>query len=97
MPELVGHGWIADGEPWWDMSQGSWFKNASVDLVLECLEHAYEERGGGSAKAREFALAYDARTVFQKHWVPILEQIADRITERTTMPAVRLRRNRVAA
>jgi glycosyltransferase involved in cell wall biosynthesis len=92
MPELVGHGWITEGERWWDMSQGSWFKHATTSSILDCLEQAYLERGGGSEKAREFALGYDVRTVFEEHWKPILATLEERMGERGQMPAVTLNR-----
>lgn len=89
MPELCGDGWLVDGEPWYDMSQGSYFKHARTSDILDALEQAYERRGGGSVKAREFALEYDARAVYDKHWrgeiIPALEQ---RMAERGTAKVV---------
>lgn len=92
MPELVGDGWITEGERLWDMSQGSWFKHATVSSILDCFEQAYEQRGGGSEKAREFAVGYDARTVFETYWLPILDELEKRRKEKTKMPEVTLNR-----
>lgn len=91
MPELVGDGWVCEGERWWDMSQGSYFKAPNVSSILECLEEAYKHRGGGSVKAREFALGYDARKVFAECWVPILNDLEGRM-DAAKVPAVALNR-----
>jgi glycosyltransferase involved in cell wall biosynthesis len=91
MPELVGDGWVCDGEPWWNMSQGSYFKAPTVSSILDCFEQAYKQRGGGSVKAREFALDYDARKVYQEHWVPILADLEGRSAEKG-LPQVKANR-----
>lgn len=89
MPELVGDGWLTEGERWWDMSQGSWFKAARVASILDCLEQAYEQRGGGSELARSFALNYDANTVYQEHWVPVLASLEERMQQRLLIPGLK--------
>jgi glycosyltransferase involved in cell wall biosynthesis len=92
MPELVGHGWAVGGERWYDGSQGSFFSSPNVGEIVDALEAAYEERGGGSVKAREFALQYDAKTVFAEHWVPTLAELERRMDGRVVMPEVKLNR-----
>ncbi len=94
MPELVGDGWKVGGEPLYDPSQGAWFQTPNVGEIVEALEAAYEQRGGGSVKAREFALDYDADLVFKRDWVPVLEVLEQRRLARTEMPQVDLNPNR---
>ena len=77
MPELCGAGWKVGGVPWdHAMAEAFWLK-PDVDQIIGALEQAYEARGDLElrAKAREFALLYDADTVVEKYWVPVLEQI----------------------
>lgn len=93
MPELVGHGWATEFEAIYDPSQGAFWGFPRVGSIVDCLKQAYEDRGGGSDAAREFAVAnYDAKTVFVKQWLPILEELARRVEERRTMPEVTLRK-----
>jgi len=90
MPELVGHGWKVGGFPWYDTSQGAYFQAPSVAEITDALEHAYEDRGGGSQVARDFALQYDATTVFEKQWTPVLAELERRMLAKKEMPAVTL-------
>ena len=94
MPELCGHGWCVGGEPLYDPAQGAWFQSPHVGEIVEALELAYEARGGGSERAREFALDYDADLVFDQDWVPVLERLEERRLTRVEMPKVELQPNR---
>lgn len=77
MTELVGAGWLVDGDPYYDPSCGSRWKNPSLGDLLEKLEMAYEARNdtGLRERAREFALQYDVDRVVQDYWVPVLDQL----------------------
>jgi glycosyltransferase involved in cell wall biosynthesis len=76
-PELVGDGWIIDGQPLWDPNQDSWFFTPTIHRIIEALEQAYErERGVLSTAAMEFAKDYEADAVFAKYWRPIMERLA---------------------
>lgn len=77
MPELCGAGWLVGGEPWDDVDHRSFFMCPYVGDIIAALEEAYVARGDMElrAKAREFALQYDADRVFAEHWVPALEQL----------------------
>lgn len=90
MTELCGDGWLVENMKIYDPAQGVYWGYPHVDSIVEKLEEAYERRGGGSEKAREFAEGYDARTVFMDHWVPVLGELEERMTERTRMPEVTL-------
>lgn len=78
MPELTAAGWLVDGDRWWDAPQSSFALMPSIQSIEDALEAAYEARGdaGLSAKAREFALAYDADLVATEYWQPALEALA---------------------
>lgn len=72
-PELVGHGWIVDGQPDWDPMQRSWWITPNINTIVEALEQAYANGKGTSAKAIEFAANYDCDVVYKNHWQPALE------------------------
>lgn len=72
-PELVGHGWIVDGQPDWDPMQRSWWITPNINTIVEALEQAYANGKGTSAKAIEFAANYDCDVVYKNHWRPALE------------------------
>ena len=74
MPELVGAGWLVDGDRLWT-AQGSWWKRPRVGEIVEALEVAYAEQGKHGEAAREFALAYDARLVMDERWTPALAEL----------------------
>jgi glycosyltransferase involved in cell wall biosynthesis len=76
-PELVGDGWIVDGQPLWDAAQSAWFNVPSVPDIVTALNHAYERRDEGkSNKARSFVVNnYDADAVFDGAWRPFLDTL----------------------
>jgi hypothetical protein len=76
-PELVGDGWVVEGQPLWDPFQNSWFFTPLVGQIVEALEGAYaRERGETSRDALAFAEQYDADRVYAEHWRPVLEVLA---------------------
>jgi glycosyltransferase involved in cell wall biosynthesis len=82
--ELVGDGWLVDGQPLWDAPQTSWFHMPSVPKIVESLEAAYQRGQERSQKAIDFAKTYNADAVYEKHWKPTLEILAQRSVERPT-------------
>ena len=76
-PELVGDGWIVEGQPWWDPLQGSFFFTPNVASILNALEEAYNAPRGVSQKAVDFAKQYDADVVYETHWKPAMKEIAE--------------------
>ena len=76
--ELVGDGWLIEGQPLWDAHQVSWFNVPNVPKIVEALEAAYQRGQGRSQKAIEFAKAYNADVVFDKYWKPALEILKTR-------------------
>jgi glycosyltransferase involved in cell wall biosynthesis len=74
-PELVGDGWVVDGQPLWDHHQRSWFNVPSVPGIVAALEEAYARPRGKSEKALEFAKDYRADVVYETHWKPVLKKL----------------------
>jgi glycosyltransferase involved in cell wall biosynthesis len=75
-PELVGDGWIVDGQPLWDPFQRSWFFTPRVEEIVSALEAAYAAPREPSEKAIDFMRQYDADRVFDEHWRPVMEKLA---------------------
>lgn len=81
-PELVGdHGWLASVQPYWDAGQGAWFATPLVGSIVDQLDDAYVHARDEQRRqaARTFALDYDHRVVFDRHWQPILAEIDRRV------------------
>lgn len=75
-PELVGEGWIVDGQPLWDPFQNAWFFSPRVDEIVYALEQAYAAPAGPSAGCLEHMKAYAADHVYETHWRPAMEMFA---------------------
>lgn len=72
-PELVGDGWLVEGQPLWDAAQKSWFNVPSIPGIVNALESAYARERGRSQKAIDFAKDFAADTVYEKKWKPALK------------------------
>lgn len=83
--ELVAHeaGFLVPvGQPWWDEAQKSDFHMPSIGDIVPRLQYAYDSRdklAHLSAPCRDFALTYDADRVFEKYWVPVLDELEQRL------------------
>lgn len=77
MTELCGAGWLVAGEPQMDYGHHAYFLHPFVSSIVAALEQAYEARGDQEirARAREFALGYDADVVMRDYWAPALETL----------------------
>jgi len=82
--ELMGDGWLVEGQPLWDAPQSSWFNTPRVPSIVDALESAYQRGRGRSQKAQDFAKAYNADTVFEEYWKPALRVLGAKGTERPT-------------
>lgn len=71
-PELVGDGWVVEGQPFWDPMQRGWMITPNVDQIAQALTEAYNRGQSRSVKAIEFAQQYDADYVFDQYWLPTL-------------------------
>jgi len=74
-PELLGDGWLVDGQPEWNPFHKANGMAPRVDSIVSALNEAYD-RPGPSNKAREFAAQYDADLVFDSFWLPALKALA---------------------
>jgi len=75
-PELLGDGWLTEGQPWWDGAQLSWFNTPNIPSIVDALEQAYNRGRERSDKARQHALSYDADLVWDRYWRPYLSMVA---------------------
>ena len=71
-PELVGDGWLVEGQPFWNSTQGAWLHMPSVPSIVDCLEQSYKRTRGTSQKAVEFAAQFDADKIYQESWQPLV-------------------------
>lgn len=74
-PELVGDGWLVDGQPDWDPMQRSWWITPNIATMVEALEQAYRRGRGQSQKAIDFAEGYRADKVYAERWRPAIEMM----------------------
>ena len=72
MPELLGDGWLVEGQPWWDALQNAWMVAPSVPSIVEALEGSYERGRQRSQLAIDFAAQYDADYVYETYWRPAI-------------------------
>lgn len=77
--ELCGGGWKAAAHNLYDADQAADWGRPYDFEVRRCLHEAYEARNDTTpgALAREFAVGYDANTVWQHYWVPMLGSLED--------------------
>jgi hypothetical protein len=73
--ELVGEGWLVEGQPYWDGSQKAFFTTPLVPSIVDALEKAYQKGRSRSQQAIDFAKLYDADLVFENDWKPTLNKI----------------------
>lgn len=75
-PELLGDGWLVEGQPFWDPGMKAWFNMPMVGSIVEQLENAYRAGRGRSAKAEKFVRDnYDADMVYDTMWRPLLDRL----------------------
>lgn len=71
-PDLVGSGWLVEGQRHWnDKHQADWH-DAFTMSVEDALEGAHEDARNRRGDARDNALAHDIGKVVREHWEPIL-------------------------
>lgn len=91
MPELVGCGAKVEWRRFWT-GHHSWQAIPEVEDIVVALERIYSHGVDGRARlgemAREFALDYDVRKVFEEHMLPNLREAESRFAEREPMELV---------
>ena len=78
MTELCGAGWLVTGDRTFT-NQRSYWVSPHISSIVEALEDAHDADYSLADKAREFALQYDADTVYREHWQPILAELGKRM------------------
>ena len=73
--ELLGDGWLVQGQPWWDPMQKAWMITPGVPSLIEAMTAAYERGRDRSQVAQDFASQYGADFVFNNYWLPALEAL----------------------
>lgn len=77
--ELVGAGWTVGGQRWWDGPSRSWYQTANVFEINRALDKAYEaDLEALQTDAINFAVGYDADTVYGTYWRPYLATLDTR-------------------
>jgi glycosyltransferase involved in cell wall biosynthesis len=76
------NGWLVHCDPDWDPRQGADYGKPMIGQIIASLELAYNSwRNGRWQERRDAAIAraseYRADAVFEEHWKPILEEMAD--------------------
>jgi len=80
MTELAQEGWLLPGEKVWT-DQESFWKLPYVAGIVDALEDSYYQASKKRGTAREFALQYDADTVFSRYWEPALAELEKSLPE----------------
>lgn len=80
MPELKGAGWTVNGERHWADGHNAWWTRPYPRSIEAAYEAAWQAREDGrapefAAKARSFAVQFDADQVAKEHWAPVLAEL----------------------
>lgn len=74
-PDLVGPGWLVDGQGKWNEKHRATWGLAYVDSITGALEAARADAHNRRADARAFALGHDIGKVVRDHWEPVLGEL----------------------
>lgn len=80
-PEIVGDtGWRVAWQPFYDEAQKSWFAMPLIADICRALDEAYRDRGNAARSGACIlrAAEYEADMIFDRHWRPILADLAAR-------------------
>ncbi len=76
-PELTaGTGWLVKGQPEWNNWHLKHWRVPILDEVTAALEDAYKHAREHRGAVRIAALDWDAATIWDEHWVPVLKDLA---------------------
>lgn len=75
--EILFGGWKLAGQPDWSPGADSWRMTVYVSEIVAALNEAYDNRHNDKLrqKARNGAMRFDSRTVFNQYWKPALKEI----------------------
>lgn len=75
-PDLVAPDcYLVDGQPTYDAGQESWWQIPSVPSIVNALEMAYAADRGRSQVCVDFVKQFDVETVWESHWIPVLQKL----------------------
>lgn len=74
-PDLVGPGWLVDGQGRWNEKHRADWGLAHVDSIAAALEAAYADAARRRDDARSFALQHDIGRMVRDHWEPVLGEL----------------------
>jgi Glycosyltransferase family 17 len=79
MTELCGAGWTVRGQEKWHFRHQANWQVPDIGSIARAYEKAWQHARDPQMreKARRFALRYDADTVYEQYWRPVLEELAD--------------------
>jgi hypothetical protein len=63
---------MVDCQPFWDNAQSSFFHTPYVKEIVAALEESYQSRQAVHTASINFASEYNADTVFEKYWKPVM-------------------------
>lgn len=82
MPEVTGAGWTVPGERFWNATHRACWVKPDIASIVKIYEKAYARDRvyeAKRAKARQFALGFEAEHVLHEYWKPALEQLASTV------------------
>lgn len=74
MAENRGHGWLAQGDPYWNHVHGAWWERPRAESIVRQYEKAYVQASTRRDQAAEFSRAFDVENAGE-HWGPIVETL----------------------
>lgn len=88
MPELCSSGWLIDVAATYMSPLQAWQGLASIDSIKERIAYAYDNREELEEKgleAQEFAKQYSWDRIIENNWLPMLNDLEDRIEGERSM------------
>lgn len=78
--ELIGPGWLVDGQPYWDQAQHSNYRVTLISSCVAALEEAHAAKESGALEAmagecRALAASYEVDRIFDEMWLPLVESL----------------------
>jgi len=76
-PELVGPGWLVDGQDDWNDKHQAFWKTAFIASIADRLGEAYELAGKRREDSRDFAVTWDTARITAQYWEPVLAELEE--------------------
>lgn len=88
MDEMRGKGWGVGAQPFWNHTHGAWWQRPDIDGIVRAYEKAHQWASTKRETSRAFALDYDTRTVYKRHWAPFLASVEEGLANAAAGAAV---------